>query len=150
MPRLTRKQISISVLVIILLGIVGWFYSQRVKLVQMARYVPDSALGYLEINSVPQVLKELTATTAWKQLAPAYGLTDKLDYAGALGSLAQFAGVLGGETTLLARAQLGVVVTALEVRGEQVKPRWALLAETHASQRDLQKVIEKRLPELAR
>ncbi len=149
MLRLSGKTTGLAILCLSLLALLGWFYSQRVKPVQMAKYVPDSALGYLEINSLPQVLKQLTATTAWKQLAPSYGMTDKLNYAGALGGLAQFAGALGGETTLLARAQLAVVVTALEVRGEQVKPRWALLAETHAGQRELQKVIEKRLPELA-
>lgn len=145
-----RKGIFVVALFILLLAAGLWFYGQRVKPVPLSKYVPESALGYVEINSVPQVLKQLTATTAWQQLAPAYGLTDRLNYAGALGGLAQFAGALGGETTLLARAQVAVVVTALEVRGEQVKPRWALLAETHASQRDLQKVIEKRLPELAR
>ncbi len=147
---LSRKTTALAVLGLVLLTLLVWFYTQRVKPVQMAQYVPEPALGYLEINSVPQILKQLTATTAWKQLAPAYGLTDKLNYAGAFGGLAQFAGALGGETTLLARAQLAVVVTALEVRGEQVKPRWALLAETHAGPRELQKVIEKRLPELAR
>src|SRR5262245_7423506 len=135
---LSRKTTALAILGLLLPALLVWFYTQRVKPVQMARYVPDSALGYLEINSLPQVLKQLTATTAWKQLAPAYGLTEKLNYAGALGGLAQFAGALGGETTLLARAQLAVVVTSLEVRGEQVKPRWALLAETHAGQRDLQ------------
>jgi hypothetical protein len=150
MPWLSSKRVIILILLLILLGLAGWFYSQRIKPVQMAKYVPEAALGYLEINSVPQVLNQLTATTAWKELAPVYGLENKLDYAGTLGGLAQFAGALGGETTLLARAQVAVVVTALEVRGEQVKPRWALLVETHASQRDLQKVIGKRLPELAR
>lgn len=127
-----------------------WFYSQRVKLVPMAQYVPAEALGYVEINNVPQVVQRVTATRAWQELAPAYGISDKVNYAGALGGLAQFAGALGGEATLLARTQLAVAVTALEVRGEQVKPRWALVAETHTSQAALQTVIEKRLPELAR
>jgi len=97
---LSCKTTALAVLGLVLLALLVWFYSQRVKPVQLTNYVPDSALGYLEINSVPQVLKQLTATTAWKQLAPAYGLTDKLNYAGALGGLAQFAGALGGETTL--------------------------------------------------
>lgn len=128
----------------------GWLYSQRVKPVQMALYVPAEALGYVEINNVPQVVKQVMATQAWRQVAPAYGVSDKLSYASRLGGLAQFAGALGGEATLLARSQLAVAVTALEVRGEQVKPRWALIAETHTSPSALQAVIEKRLPELAR
>jgi hypothetical protein len=150
MARLSGRKTALVVLLAAVLLLLGWLYSQRVKPVQMAQYVPAAALGYVEINNVPQVIKQVTATQAWQQLAPAYGLSDKLSYAGSLGGLAQFAGALGGEATLLARAQLAVAVTALEVRGEQVRPRWALVAETHTNQASLQSVIEKRLPELAR
>lgn len=150
MSRISLKQILGGACLLALIGGAFWFYSQRVKPVQMAQYVPAEALGYVEINNVPQVIKQVTGTRAWQQLAPAYGVSDKVNYAGALGGLAQFAGALGGEATLLARAQLAVAVTALEVRGEQVKPRWALVVETHTNPSTLQAVIEKRLPELAR
>jgi hypothetical protein len=149
MARLSGRKTGLVVVLATVLLLVGWLYSQRVRPVQMAQYVPEAALGYLEINNVPQVIKQVTETQAWQQLAPAYGVPAELNYAGALGGLAQFAGALGGEATLLARAQLAVAVTALEVRGEQVKPRWALVVETHTSQGSLQSVIEKRLPELA-
>lgn len=150
MKRFSGKQIFLFLGIALLLGLAGWLYSQRVRRVAMAQYVPASALGYVEVNNAPQVIEQLTATNAWRQLAPAYGVSDKLKYASTLGGLAQFAGAFGGEATVLARAQFAVAVTALEVRGEQVKPRWALVAETHTSKGNLQSVIEKRLPELAR
>lgn len=150
MKSIWRKQVVLGLLAAILVAVGLWFYSQRVHRVSMAQYVPASALGYVEVNNAPQVIEQLTATNAWRQLAPAYGLSDKLNYASKLGGLVQFAGALGGEATVLARAQFAVAVTALEVRGEQVKPRWALVAETHTNKSALQSVIEKRLPELAR
>lgn len=150
MNSISRKQVVLGLLVAVFLAVGLWFYSQRVRRVSMAQYVPASALGFVEVNNAPQVIEQLTATNAWRQLAPAYGLSDKLNYAGKLGSLAQFAGALGGEATVLARAQFAVAVTALEVQGEQVKPRWALIAETHTGKTNLQSVIERRLPELAR
>jgi hypothetical protein len=149
MNSISRKQVVLGLLVLALASASLWLYSQRVRRVSMAQYVPASALGYVEVNNAPQVLEQLTATNAWRQLAPAYGLSGKLNYASKLGGLAQFAGAFGGEATVLARAQFALAVTALEVRGEQVKPRWALIAETHTSKGNLQSVIEKRLPELA-
>lgn len=150
MNSISRKQAVFGLLAIALLAGGLWLYSQRVRRVSMAQYVPASALGYVEVNNAPQVIEQLTATNAWRQLAPAYGLSDKLNYASKLGGLAQFAGTLGGEATVLARAQFAVAVTALEVRGEQIKPRWVLVAESHTGKGALQSVIEKRLPELAR
>ena len=150
MNSLSRKKVVLGLLLAALVAAGWWLYSQRVRRVSMAQYVPASALGFVEVNSAPQVIEQLTATNAWRQLAPAYGLSDKLNYVSKLGGLAQFAGALGGEATLLARAQFAVAVTALEVRGEQIKPRWALIAETHTGKGALQAVIEKRLPELAR
>lgn len=149
MNSISRRQAVLGLLAVGIAAVGLWLYTQRVRRVSMAQYVPASALGYVEVNNVPQVIEQLTATNAWRQLAPAYGLADKLKYASKLGGLAQFAGAFGGEATVLARAQFAVAVTALEVRGEQVKPRWVLVAETHTSKRNLQSVIEKRLPELA-
>jgi hypothetical protein len=154
---MTRKRILLFSLLLLVLGAALWLWSQRVRRVDMARYVPEAALGYLEINNWPQTAERLTATKAWKELAPAYGIADGragvLNYAGTLGGLAQYAGPLGGEAALLARAQFALVVTSLEVRGEgdsnSVKPRWALLAEAHTSESTLRAAIAKRLPELA-
>lgn len=148
MVRFSRKQQLWAVSFLVPLTVFGiWYYTRRPEPVALASYVPEAALAYLEINDWPDVLKQLTATKAWQELAPAYGVADKLPLLGKIGWLAQFT---GGETALLARAQFALVVTGLEVRGEEVKPRLALLAETHSRAGSLRPVIEARLPEFAR
>ncbi len=144
---LSRKKVVLGGLVLLALTACGWLYANRTQKIEIATYVPESALGYLEINDWPQVVERLTATKAWRQLAPAFGLTDKLNYAGKAGWLAQFGG--GGEAGLLARSQFAVVVTGLEVRGEEIKPHLALIAETHSSANTLRQVVESRLPKFA-
>lgn len=146
MRSISRKQLLFILPLILLLAAVVWFYVRRPQPVIIASYVPESALGYVEVNDWPQLVKLFTSTKAWQQLAPAYGIADKVNYAGELGWLARFA---GGEAAVLARAQFALVVTSLEARGEEIKPRWALLAETHSRASALRAVIERRLPTLA-
>ncbi|NOT62685.1 MAG: hypothetical protein HOP19_20960, partial [Acidobacteria bacterium] len=154
---LSRKRIFLFTLLALLLGVIGWLWFQRVRRIEMAGYVPESALGFLEINNWPKTAERFTATKAWKELAPAYGIADGkgslLSYAGTLGGWAQYAGALGGETALLARTQFALVVTGIEVRGDAespvIKPRWALLAETHSRESTLKAALATRLPELA-
>lgn len=146
MPQFSRKQLVLILPIILLLAAAVWFYVRRPQPVVIASYVPESVLGYVEVNEWPQLVRLFTATKAWQQLAPAYGIADKLNYAGELGWLARFT---GGEAAVLARAQFALVVTSLEARGEEIKPRWALLAETHSRASALRAVIERRVPELA-
>ncbi len=153
----SRKRIVLLTLLLLLLGAALWLWSQRVRRVNMAQYVPESALGFLEANNWPKTAERFTATRAWKELAPAYGIAEGkgnlLNYAGTLGGLAQYTGTLGGEAALLARTQFALVVTGIEVRGSDdspaIKPRWVLIAETHASESALKETIAARLPELA-
>jgi hypothetical protein len=149
MSGFSRKRILVVLAIVLLLAVGGWFYSQRVPRVAMETYVPESALGYLEFNNLPQFLGHFTSTKAWRQLAPTYDLSDKLSYLGRLGMLARWSGVGSEEAVMLARAQLAVVVTGIEVRGEEVKPRLAVIAETHSREDRLRAVIESRLPQLA-
>lgn len=151
MFRLSRFRIILVLLVVLLLAAGGgWLYSRRVPRVQMEGYVPESALGYLEVNDVPRLLDRFTATKAWQQLAPAYGLSDKLRYAGKVGWLTRLTGIGTREAVLLARSQFAVAVTGIELRGEEVvRPRLALIAETHDSPETLRALIEEKLPQLA-
>jgi hypothetical protein len=149
MVRITRTRIILAALVALILAAGGWLYSRRVTPVAMANYVPESALGYIEVNDATRLLDRLTATTAWEQLAPVYGLPDKLRYAGKLGTLARFTGLGSNEAVLLARSQFAVVVTGIEVRGEEVRPRLAVIAETHSRADSLRPLIDAWLPQLA-
>jgi hypothetical protein len=130
-----------------------WMYARRPKPVVLATYAPETALGYLEVNNWPQLIDNLTSTKAWRELAPAYGVPERLDYLGKIGVwpfgdwIARMTG--RGELAMLARSQFAVVITGLEVRGEQVKPRIALIIETHSDADYLREIAGKRLPQLA-
>lgn len=146
----SRKKIILSLLVVLLLVAGGWLYTRPPKPIEIATYAPESAIAYLEINNPSQLLGQLTSTRAWQQLAPAYGLSDKLGYIGEASQLGWLAGLAGNdEMAIASRAQLAVVITSLEARGETIKPRMALVAETHSQTAILHKLAEKRLPELA-
>jgi len=151
--RFSRKRLILTLLILLPLAVGGWLYARRPKPVIMATYVPETALGYLEINDWPRLVDNLTSTEAWRELAPAYGVPQELDYFGNLGLwpfgdwIARIKG--RGEAAMLARSQFALVITGLEVRGEQVKPRIALIAETHSDAGSLREVAEKRLPQFA-
>ncbi|HMV46491.1 MAG TPA: hypothetical protein PKC13_18385 [Blastocatellia bacterium] len=145
-----RTRIGLVLLLMLLLAAGGWLYSRRIEPIEIARYVPESAIGYFEINSLPNLLRQMTATKAWQQLAPAYGIADKADLfnrASRFGWLTRLTG--NDEPAILSQSQLAVVITSLEARGEAIKPRMALVAETHSRAGDLRSLMEKRLPELA-
>src|SRR6266511_4126462 len=153
--RFSRKRLILASLIILLLSLAvgAWIYARRPKPVVMASYAPETALGYLEINNWPQLIDNLTLTEAWRELAPAYGIPNELDYFGKIGLwpfgdwIARMTG--RGEAAMLARSQFALVITGLEVRGEQVKPRIALIAETHSDADFLREVAGKRLPQFA-
>lgn len=128
----------------------GWIFFHRFETVAMEKYIPDSALGYVTINNVPKFLDQFTETKAWQELAPAYGLQKQFGFAGWLGKIARWTGIGNKETLLVARGQFALVVTGIEVRGDEVKPRWALLAETHGSESQVQTLITDRLSLLAK
>ena len=157
--RLSGRRLILAALIILPLAVGGWIYARRSKPVVLASYAPETALGYLEINNWPQLIDNLTSTKAWRELAPAYGVPEKLDYVGKIGSLSAgafgplgdwIAWMTGGEeAAILARSQFALVITGLEVRGEQVKPRIALIAETRSDPDWLREVADKRLPQFA-
>lgn len=150
MSRFSYKRIILALLIILPLAVGGWFYARRPKPVVIASYVPESALGYLEINDWPRLVDNLTSTEGWRELAPIYGVPEELSYFGKIGKWDLIAWLTGsGETAMLARSQFAVVITGLEVRGEHVKPRMALIVETRSGADALREVAGKRLTQLA-
>ena len=148
MPFLTRKRIFIGFIVLLIL-IGAWLFTQRFSRVALENYVPETALGFVAVNDVPRLLDQLTATEAWQQLAPLYEVKNAVQYAGWANWLGRWVGVGTSESLLLARGQFALVVTGIEVRGEEVKPRLALLIETHGSAARVKSLMESRLPQLA-
>jgi hypothetical protein len=126
----------------------AWLYNGRKKAIDLASYVPESALGFLEINDWPRVVENMSSTEGWRRLAPAYGMSGKLEALGKIGWLSGLG--IGGEAGTLARSQFALVVTGLEVRGEEIKPHLALIIETHSSPSKVQSILDARLPKFAR
>src|SRR5215475_11025077 len=146
----SRKRLILTSLITLALAVGGWIYAHRPKPVVIASYVPETALGYLEVNDWPRLVDNLTSTKTWRELAPAYGVPEELNYFGKLGRWGWITWLTGGgEAAMLARSQFALVITGLEVRGEQVKPRMALIAETHSDADSLREVAGKRLPQFA-
>jgi hypothetical protein len=151
--RFSGKRLILALLIILPFAAGVWIYARRPKPVVLATYAPETALGYLEINDWPQLMDSLTSTKAWRELAPVYGVPEKLDHIGKIGTwpLGDWIAWITGrrEVAMLARSQFALVITGLEVRGEQVKPRIALIAETHSDPDYLREIAGKRLPQLA-
>lgn len=144
----TRKRI-LPLLFIFLLLLGAWLFWQRFDHVALENYVPETALGYVEVNDLPGLLDEFTGTEAWKELAPIYGVTNGVQYAGWASRLGRWTGIGTKETLLLARGQFAVVVKGIEVAGDEVRPRLALVIETHGSAASVNALIAERLPQLA-
>ena len=148
MPLFTRKRI-LPLLFVLLLLLGAWLFFQRFDRVALESYVPETALGYIAVNDLPGLLEGFTGTKAWQQLAPIYGVSQGLQYAGWASRLGRWTGLGTKETLLLARGQFVVVVKGIEVTGEEVKPRLALVIETHGSAASVKALIAERMPQLA-
>lgn len=93
---MSRKRIFLALLIILPLALGGWIYARRPKPVVIASYVPESALGYLEVNDWPRLVDRLTSTKAWRELAPAYGIPEELNYFGKISRWDFVARITGG------------------------------------------------------
>lgn len=125
--------------------------------VDMARYAPEAAMLFVEIDSLPDLAGGLTGSDAWRELAGPMGLSSQLDYAGPVAELLGRFEVGPDDAVALGRAQFAVVVTGLEAGAEAgdepaivVRPRFALVVKTHTSSSRTRSAAASRLPLLAR
>jgi hypothetical protein len=106
----------------------------------MERYVPASALGFIEVDTLSDLVDGLTDTKAWRELAPALGLSSQIRQIGLGADLMGRTGLGPAEAVLAARAQYAIVLTGIDASGGATdegpyinfKPRFVLIAETHA------------------
>jgi hypothetical protein len=151
MSFLRKFLIALGLLLIIL---AGWLWWNRPQKVDMAGYVPADSLIYLEANDLPSIAGEITRTDAWKALAPPAGIKANLGRYGWLSRLAAWTGIGPADAVVLSRAQIAVTVMGFESAeaGEtlKIKPRYALVAETHTGASRVLAVVEKRVGDFAR
>ncbi len=150
---LTGKNLLISVVLIALLFLTaGYFLFRRPPRVEMAKYVPASALAVIEVGNLSDLLDGLTSTKAWQELAPLLGLSGQLKQLGSGIDLMSRSGFGPDEVVIAGRAQYAIVVTGIEAGTQatdegvslNVKPRFALLIETHASAEKTTKIANER------
>jgi hypothetical protein len=138
---LTRRNLILAaVLFAIIVATACYFALRRPQPVAMERYVAASSLAFIQINNVADVVDGVTDTRAWRELAPALGLSSQLRQVGLLADLVGRTGLGPEEAVLAGRAQLALALTDVEAETGQTeegpflhfKPRLALVIETHA------------------
>ncbi|HKR02148.1 MAG TPA: hypothetical protein VJT09_15840 [Pyrinomonadaceae bacterium] len=147
-----RKALLVFLALLLILAI--WIWWNRPQKVNMAAYVPADSLIYLEANDLPDIANGVLSTDAWKALAPAAGLKSNLGNLGWLSRLASWTGIGPADAVVLSRAQVAVTVLGLDAADAgdtlKIKPRYALVAETHTGESRTLSAVETRIGEFAR
>lgn len=144
-----RKYLFGMIPLLLLLVSGAYWFREASQRESLAVRVPAAAIGYIEVNSLADLLEDLSETPAWLELlrlvgGPERSATSMLAELGRLGLP-----VPGGELAALSRSQLAVVLTGIEVSDQQVRPRIALLIESHRRSDRVDKVLAGRVRELA-
>ncbi|MGB7922276.1 MAG: hypothetical protein WCF57_03425 [Pyrinomonadaceae bacterium] len=143
----------LAVIALVLIAVV-WLWWNRPQRVDMAGYVPADSLIYLEANSLPDIAEGIVSTDAWQKLAPPAGIRSGLGQIGWLSRLSAWTGIGSADAVVLARAQIAVTVLGLDAADEgetlKLKPRYALVVETHTGETRTRAAVEKRIGEFAR
>ncbi len=131
-----------------------WLWWNRYQRVDMAAYVPAETLVYLEANSLSDITSAVTSTDAWKALAVPAGIRPDLGKLGWVSRLAGWTGIGPADVVVFSRSQVAVAVLGFDAAdaGEtlKVKPRYAVVIETHTSSARARAAVEKRIGEFAR
>jgi hypothetical protein len=147
-----RKFLIALGLLILILAV--WLWWNRPRKVDMAGYVPADSLIYLEANDLPDIASQITQTDAWKALAAPAGIKPNLGQYGWLSRLAAWTGIGPADAVILARAQIAVTVLGFDAAESsetlKIKPRYALVVETHTGASRVQAALDKRVGDFAR
>lgn len=147
-----RKAIIVFLALLLILAI--WIWWNRPRKVNMAAYVPADSLIYLETNDLPDIASGIVSTDAWKALAPAAGIKSNLGNLSWLSRIASWTGIGPADAVVLSRAQVAVTVLGLDAApaGDtlKIKPRYAVVVETHTGESRTRTAVENRVGEFAR
>ncbi|MFZ4626800.1 MAG: hypothetical protein ACOYNR_00580 [Blastocatellia bacterium] len=132
-PRLGSRRwwrIGVAVAGVVSLSLVAWWALRPPRQESLAQSVPSSAMGYLEVESGTALLGHLTSLKAWPLVSPK-GNNRESTWWNRLwpNGVVDWMVKATGETADLLEGRWGLVLMALELRGELVRPHWTLLAE---------------------
>jgi hypothetical protein len=147
-----RKALLVFLALLLIVAI--WIWWNRPQKVNMAAYVPADSLIYLEANDLPDIASGVISTDAWKALAPAAGIKSSLGNIGWLSRIASWTGIGPADAVVLSRAQIAVTVLGLDAADAgdtlKIKPRYALVVETHTGESRARAAVENRVGDFAR
>jgi hypothetical protein len=147
-----RKALIVFLALLLILAI--WIWWNRPRKVNMAAYVPADSLIYLETNDLPDIASGIVSTDAWKALAPAAGIKSNLGNLSWLSRIASWTGIGPADAVVLSRAQVAVTVLGLDAADAgdtlKIKPRYAVVVETHTGESRTRSAVESRVGEFAR
>jgi len=156
---LTRKNLIIGAsIVIAALLVSGFFLLRRPARVSMDRYAPSDSLAFVEIDSLTDLVDGLTHTKAWRELGPVLGLSSQLSQVGFVTDLIGRSGLGPDEAVVAGRAQFAIAVTGIDSNAGEtsegaylhIKPRFALIVETHSSTETAARLVRDRTLIVAR
>lgn len=150
--KLIRRLLPYALALLVLSA--AWVWWNRPKKVDMAAYVPADSLVYLEADGLPEIASGLTHTDGWKALSGPAGIKAGLGEVGWLSRIAAWTGIGPADAVVFSRAQVAATVLGLEAAdgGESlnVRPRIAVVVETHTGASRTRWAIEKRVGNFAR
>lgn len=150
---LTRKNIIAGSAVLgVALIVGGFFVLRRAPRVAMERYVPADALAFVEIDSLADLAGGLTSTKAWRELAPALGLSSQLQQVGFVTDLVGRSGLGPDEAVAAGRAQYAIAITGIESNAGEtdegpylhLRPEFSLIIETHTKPETAARLVRER------
>lgn len=123
----------------------------------MERYVPGTALAFVEIDSLADVSDGLTGTQAFRELAPVLGLSSQLAQVGIAADLIGRTGLGPDEAVLIGRAQFAIALTGIESSAGQteegpylhLRPQFVLIIESHLAPGVASRLVRERAPVIA-
>jgi hypothetical protein len=145
----------LAAVLLVAVAALAWLWLTRPRRVDMTAYVPADSILYAEADSLPEILKALTSSDAWRELAPAAGVNADYGRSGRLSGFLSFTGAGPGDAVVLSRAQVAVAVLGFQAAEEsdttlKFTPRAALVAETQTPEWRLRPAVEKLVGDFAR
>ncbi len=147
-----RNLLLVAALLVVAIAVSTYFALRRPARVAMERYIPATALAFIEVENLPDVLDGLTDTRAWRELAPALGVSSQLRQLGTASDLVGRTGLGPDEAVVAGRAQYALALTGFEAEAGNtpegpflhLKPRVALIIETHAEHEVADRIVRQR------